>query len=334
MKRIYLLGLMLLPLLGLAQSETLTDFYGKFSFTGFALGGTADVTGTLDAYSDQTNLYFASDIEAGDVIWDNLGNRWEVMVVNSSNLLQADVDLRDINSAGGLPSGIGYISRETATLGLSLFVPDNNIGISQQLKSRVETHNALLIDQFIGALPDSVYQGDNVSDTTSVTTPTTGDVFVAGDTLLFFDGDTWITYTGGGSSPVKQPYNAGQGFWCYCTPGVTVVSGSQGVYTVTIPDQADVSSLQKEFTNAGSEFTVGGDAVINVTWSGAGGGWNTDFDDSVLPDIKIIDGSGTQREPGAISVTVQHTSVGSGTSNTTIANINGVGTPVRTKLKF
>ncbi len=198
MKQILTLGLLLMSLSLLAQSPTLTGFYGKFTFNGFAAGGTADVTGSLEGFSDQTNLYFASDIEAGDVIWDNLGNRWEVMVVNSSNLTQADVDLRDVNSAGGVPFGVGYISRETPNLGLSLFVPDNNIGISQQLKSRVETHNALLIDQYIGALPDTVYQGAAVDDTTTVATPTTGDVFIAGDTLLFFDGGTWVTYTGGG----------------------------------------------------------------------------------------------------------------------------------------
>ncbi len=199
MKQILTVGLLLLSLITLTgQSETLTGFYGKFTFNGFAAGGTADVTGSLEGFSDQTNLYFASDIEAGDMIWDNLGNRWEVMVVNSSNLTQADVDLRDVNSAGGVPFGVGYISRETPNLGLSLFVPDNNIGISQQLKSRVETHNALLIDQYIGALPDTVYQGAAVDDTTTVATPTTGDVFIAGDTLLFFDGGTWVTYTGGG----------------------------------------------------------------------------------------------------------------------------------------
>lgn len=334
-KLLFLLGLLLLSLSACAQSPTLTDFVGKFTFSSFSAGGTSDVTGTLDAFSDQTNQYFANDVQVGDVIWDNQGNRWEVMVINSSNLLQADVDLRDINSAGGTPLGVGFLTRETENIGLSLLVPDNNIGISQQLKSRVETHNMLLLDQYIAANRDSVYQGADLGDTTNVSSPTVGDVIVTDDgNIGFYDGDNWVIFSGSGGGAAKSVYDAGQGFYCYCTPGVTVASGSQGTYTITVPADADVSSLQKNFTNAGSEFTVGGEAIINVTWSGASGNWNSSFTDAVVPNIKLIDGSGTQREPGAVSVTSQTTSVSGGTSSTTIANINGVGTPVRVKIQL
>ncbi|PHN00768.1 hypothetical protein [Flavilitoribacter nigricans] len=335
-KLLFFLSLLLLTVSACAQpSETLTGFVGKFTFQSFSAGGSSDVTGTLDAFNDQTNQYFANNIQVGDVIWDNQGNRWEVMVINSSNLLQADVDLRDINSAGGTPLGVGFLTRETENVGLSLLVPDNNIGISQQLKSRVETHNMLLIDRFIAAYRDSVYQGTDLGDTTNISSPTVGDVIVTDDgNLGFYDGDNWVTFSGSGGGETKSIYDAGQGFYCYCTPGVTVSTSAQGTYVVTIPADTDVSSLQKNFTNAGSEFTVGGEAIINVTWSGASGNWNTSFSDAVVPDIKLIDGSGTQREPGAVSVTTQTTSVGAGTSSTTIANINGVGTPVRVKLQF
>jgi hypothetical protein len=335
-KLLFFLGLLLMSLSACCQpSSTLTDFVGKFTFQSFSAGGTSDVTGTLDAFSDQTNQYFASDVAVGDVIWDNQGNRWEVMVINSSNLLQADVDLRDVNGAGGTPLGVGFLTRETENVGLSLLVPDNNIGISQQLKSRVETHNMLLIDQFIAAYRDSVYQGADLGDTTIISDPTVGDVIVTDDgNLGFFDGDSWVTFSGSGGGAAKSVYDAGQGFYCYCTPGVTVSTSAQGTYAVTIPDEADVSSLQKNFTNAGSEFTVGGEVIVNVTWSGASGNWNTSFTDAVAPNVKLIDGSGTHREPGAVSVTAQTTSVSGGTSSTTIANINGVGTPVRVKLQF
>ena len=332
MKNLITILCLFLALVSLGQSPTLTDFYGKVEFSGFSAGGTSDVTGTLGNYSDQTNLYFANGVQVGDVVWDNLGNRWEVMVVNSSNLISANVDLRNINGSGGTPAGVGYISRETENVGLSLFVPDNNIGISQQLKSRVETHNMLLIDAYIAGIRDSVYTGSTSADTSGVADPTVGDVLVTNDgNILFFDGDTWITFSGGGGD-VKSVYNAGQGFYCYCTPGVTVTSGTQGVYSITIPTDADVSSIQKEFTNAGSEFTVGGEAVLNITWSGAGTDWNTAFSSAVLPNVKLVDGAGTQREPGAVAVTSQTTSVSAGASSTTLANINGVGTPVRIKI--
>ncbi len=197
MKRFFTFILLLGSLLSFAQSPTLSDFVGKFTFQGFSAGGTSDVTGTLDGFSDQTNQYFASAIQTGDVVWDNLGNRWEVMAVNSSNLLQADVDLRDVNSAGGVPSGVGFVSRETDQIGLSLFVPDNNIGISQQLKSRVESHNMLLLEQYITAHQDSVFQGATAADTSGIADPTTGDILITeSGYILFFDGGQWISFDG------------------------------------------------------------------------------------------------------------------------------------------
>lgn len=150
MKRFYLILItFIFCSLAMAQSPTLTNFRGKVQFNGFTNGGTSNAVGNLESWSDQTNQYFANAIAVGDVLWDNNGNRWEVMVVNSSNLFSANVDLRDINSVGGIPSGIGFVSRETETLGLSLLVPDNNIGISQQLKSRIESHNMMLIDLYM-----------------------------------------------------------------------------------------------------------------------------------------------------------------------------------------
>lgn len=200
MKRLlFILTFLLCSLAGFSQAVTQTGFVGKFTFQSFSAGGSSDVTGTLDAFSDQTNQYFANNIQVGDVIWDNQGNRWEVMAVNSSNLLQANVDLRNINSAGGTPVGVGFVSRETPNMGLSLFVPDNNIGISQQLKSRIESHNMLLIDQYVTEHQDSVFTGAGIADTSAISNPTTGDVLVTEDgDIGFYDGENWVIFSGGG----------------------------------------------------------------------------------------------------------------------------------------
>lgn len=211
MKRLFfLLSFLLLAWSAFSQSVTLTDLVGKFTFQSFSAGGTSDVTGTLDAFSDQTNQYFANNIQVGDVIWDNQGNRWEVMVINSANLLQADVDLRNVNSVGGTPIGVGFVSRETPNMGLSLFVPDNNIGISQQLKSRIESHNMLLIDQYVASNQDSVFTGATAADTSTVTDPTIGDVLVAdnGD-VGYYDGTSWVINAGSESTWLKPELEAG-----------------------------------------------------------------------------------------------------------------------------
>ncbi|PHN00769.1 hypothetical protein [Flavilitoribacter nigricans] len=207
---LYIVSFLLISWSAFSQAVTQTGFVGKFTFQSFSAGGTSDVTGTLDAFSDQTNQYFANNIMAGDVIWDNQGNRWEVMAVNSSNLLQADVDLRNVNSVGGTPVGVGFVSRETANMGLSLFVPDNNIGISQQLKSRIESHNMLLIDQYVASHQDSVFTGATAADTSSVNDPTIGDVLVADDgATAYYNGDNWVVSEAGSSTWLKPELEAG-----------------------------------------------------------------------------------------------------------------------------
>lgn len=343
MKKIFLsLAMVLFSIALIAQATTQTALSGKVQFTGFSAGGTADVVGNLDSWNDQTNQYFANAIAAGDVVWDNAGNRWEVMVVNSSNLFSANVDLRDINSAGGVPSGVGIISRETPNLGLSLFTPDNNIGISQQLKSRIETHNMILIDA-VSTTGDNWGSDVVVSDGTITGDGTPGSPLSAvgdnwGAQVIQHDGASVSSGDGTVASPllvpsagIKTVYDAGLGFWCYCTAGVTVTSASAGVYDISIPTDADVSSIQKNFTNAGTEYTVGGEAVLNIDWNTAS--WNTSFTNAVLPDIRIYDPAGTQREPGAVSVTSQTTGVSGGETATTVANINGLGTPTRIKIQ-
>ncbi len=246
MKRFFTFILLLGSLLSFAQSPTLSDFVGKFTFQGFSSGGTSDVTGTLDGFSDQTNQYFASAIQVGDVVWDNLGNRWEVMAVNSSNLLQASVDLRDVNSAGGVPSGVGFVSRETDQIGLSLFVPDNNIGISQQLKSRVESHNMLLLEQYITAHQDSVYQGATAADTSGIADPTTGDVLVTGDgNILFFDGGQWVTFTGGGGGSPD-----GNGIY---SSSDTIPNGIKS----TVRDSFEFNGILGGYDEPGATFSAG-----------------------------------------------------------------------------
>jgi hypothetical protein len=116
------------------------------------------------------------------------------------------------------------------------------------------------------------------------------------------------------------------------TAGITVTSPTAGTYNVNIPSGGVLESINRQFTNAGTEFTGGGDVVLNVNWNT--GTFNTSAANSLLPDIRLIDGAGTQREPGAVAVTVNHTAVSGGSTSTTIANINGVGTPVRIKAVF
>lgn len=128
----------------------------------------------------------------------------------------------------------------------------------------------------------------------------------------------------------QSVYDAGLGFWVKGTPGVTVVSGGTGIYNVDIPAGGIVDSIQKRFTNAGTEYTVGGEVILSIDWNT--GAFNTSFANAILPDIELYDPAGTEREPGAVFVTAQTTSVAGGVTSTTVANINGLGVPINMKI--
>lgn len=180
--------------------------------------------------------------------------------------------------------------------------------------------------------------GGNVTvDLSSIDTDTND--FVAGAALqgnnlvLTMDSGSTVSVdlsslSGGGGTSISI-YDAGLGFWVKGTAGITVTTDSQGIYDFDIPAGGILESFQKQFTNAGTEYTPGGEIQINLDWNTAS--FNTSAANSVLPTIKLIPSNNQQFEPGSLSVTVEHTSVAGGVSATTIANVNGAGTPLRIK---
>lgn len=141
---VLILGMLCLYSSAFSQSNTLTGFNGKIQFSSFANNGLY-IRGTLDAFVDQTNQYSASDVDTADVVWDNLGRRYSVVGVISSNLTQAVVDLSRIGGGSHIPTGVGFVSRETSN-GLSLLPTTNSAGISNQLQGRVLTHNMKILE--------------------------------------------------------------------------------------------------------------------------------------------------------------------------------------------
>lgn len=152
---VLILGMLCLYSSAAAQSNTLTGFNGKIQFNGFANNGLY-IRGTLDQFVDQTNQYSANEVDTADVVWDNLGRRYAVVGVISSNLTQAVVDLSRIGGGSHIPTGVGFVCRETES-GLSLIPTANSTGISAQLLGRVLTHNMEMMKNWgngiISALP-------------------------------------------------------------------------------------------------------------------------------------------------------------------------------------
>jgi hypothetical protein len=210
-KIIFLIGLILLSFSLFAQTgTTLNNFVGVVQYSGATTSGVTigEYVVTMGSFSDQTNLYNANDIEAGDIAWDNSGRRWRVDTVLTSNLLSADVEVTALTAGAGGPFGVGFVNREVN--GLGSFPPDNSTGISQQLKSRVETHYNAVIRARLPAISESsrtLYVRDG-----AILTPRVGDInapfphpwaaadsAMAGDLIYIFSGSYTMGDIGSGA---------------------------------------------------------------------------------------------------------------------------------------
>lgn len=243
------------------------------------------------------------------------------------------VDLSGLAGGGGGADGV--ITGATVT--------GSNLTITRSVGADIVTDVSSLLDNV--QVVSGAVAGNNLTLTLSDASTVVIDV----STLVGGGGggDDWgaqviqhdpsSTSSGDGTvgSPLLVPasgvsiYDAGLGFIVMGTPGITVTSSAAGVYDIDIPSGGIMYSFDKQFTNAGTEFTVGGEVQLNLDWNTAV--FNTSFANAKLPDLTLHDPAGTEREPGAVFVTPQTTAVAGGTTATTVANINGLGVPINLK---
>lgn len=157
--------------------------------------GTFTVTGI---FSDPKGQYFASDVTDAHVFWKG-NNYFPIESVDNVSGSTITITVQDTFSIGFIPTGNGQIGEETRRLKLPGVSPT---GDSNAALATPPDHSSIFnfILQRIDNGLASVYEGNTVGDSTTVTSPVEGDVFIAGDTLLFHDGDNWIIYAPGGDS--------------------------------------------------------------------------------------------------------------------------------------
>ena len=163
--------------------------------------------------------------------------------------------------------------------------------------------------------------------------PTTS-VTQNGDTITIDPGDgtggiTFVNNNAGAAQSISY-YDSGQGFWVYATPGVVTTSPTLGNYTITIPVGGTIISFSKNFSNAATELTAGGEVQITVDHNTAA--FNTSFTDAILPVITLMPSalSNQQYPPQSTGFTQPHgvslfnNSVSAGATVQTITNVNGM----------
>lgn len=128
-------------------------------------------------------------------------------------------------------------------------------------------------------------------------------------------------------APVGQEANAVANFWVRGGAGITVYRPNPGEYVIGVPDGIILQRFWYYMDDFANDLNGSGNAQVTIEHATAG--VNVDQDTAKVPHYVLNDSSGTQRDPGDISVTPQLTSVGSGDTVQTIAGLNGLGSPLR-----
>lgn len=140
--------LALIPFFLNAQSLE-RDVTATITFGSFSTVNDSTFRGDITV-NDQTNTYTGNDISTGQIVVTSSGRSYRVDAVNSQGLFTANIDLVDIQDSNyASPTGVGQIGAKTGNYGFLLFTPDNANGISQQVKSILESHNWLFLDSIL-----------------------------------------------------------------------------------------------------------------------------------------------------------------------------------------
>lgn len=208
-RTIFLIIALFFSLAAIGQDATLNNFTGVVQYSGATTSGVVkgEYVVTMGSFVDQTNQFFANDMQALDIAWDNAGRRWRVDTILTSNLTSATVEVTSLTPGAGGPFGVGFVSREIN--GLSGMPPDNSTGISQQLKSRVETHNNMVIAARLpagSASSRTLYVRDGATGTPVIGDPNSpfphpwaaADSAQSGDLIYIFAGEYTMGDVGSG----------------------------------------------------------------------------------------------------------------------------------------
>lgn len=221
-----------------------------------------------------------------------------------------------------------YVNSDGATIGgdsenTAIYLLDNAVTTTKIAAGAVGTTD-IADDAVTLAKMQDIDQGKIVGRSTSGTgnpehiTVGSGLTLSGGILSASTGASTGLTYVSvtGGALTVRMWYSG---------TSAPTVSGSSGVWTISIPSGTKLSSFR--ITGGSSILTGGGDISITLTWSGVT--WNTTEADAMYPAITLIEtasASNIQLNNQGTGYQITHPTVGSGSTTTTITGLSGLST--------
>lgn len=133
-------------------------------------------------------------------------------------------------------------------------------------------------------------------------------------------------------------YSAGGGFWVHGSSGITVTTVDTGSYSLNIPSNSKILSLQKNFTDPTNETNGAGSVILTIDYNTTN--FHTSRTNAKYPSVVFIWDNGEQYNPSAtgnssaIGITVTHGTPVTGSSVLTLSNFSGALDPEELFVKF
>jgi len=133
-------------------------------------------------------------------------------------------------------------------------------------------------------------------------------------------------------------YDAGEGFWVYGEAGVTVTRTAVGEYSLDVPEDTHVISINKRLTDQDTETNGSGSTIVTTNFNTTD--FHTSWTDAKLPLISFVASNGEQYFPNAtgsaqpLGITATHSEPGAGINTLTLTNVSGAIEPDQITLKL
>ena len=174
------------------------SFYGRVTFSGFSAGGTGDYVGDLTNFVSQTGHgWILTNLALPAGIVSPNGSIYEIIAINSANVISANVDIRFVQGTNIAPFGNGYAGALVGPLGLMPFSTTNSGGITAKMQAEIENYNKNRFASFSGGSFSEIDCEQIFLEADTVPNPNSLTIHSRGFSLVSYDVNNNLVYANG-----------------------------------------------------------------------------------------------------------------------------------------